>query len=445
MEQKLIHSRTQYPVGQGFFHLGSAVYTDGPVRAQIRYIYDCGASGSQRALLAAIKEVADDRVPIDFLFISHLDHDHISGLPALLASVEIKRIVLPLFTDSDKVVAGIWALQSNLNGMGGMVNEFVRRFIDDPAVAIRELPDSLNPSVDIIELDPEPNDEPAVFTWNDNDWDVGSVEPTQTSVYEFVVQNFAARSKPPVSVKIWEIVTYVDPWVLDEQSTFLDALNVEMNMLQFDNRSDWDLRLDSDRQKFLSIALSINSGQSPLKRIMKQAVRRARLQLGTLGTAKDRRRFNLNATSLVVYSGPTDKLDEKWKYNLSLHQSGGRASRSMYYGRKQAIGWMGLGDGDFSGRWDGSGLERLLERFKDYLDRVECLSVPHHGSRFDHSKELYEAFEPTHAVAACGSKNGYGHPARVVHQDLSILGIRFQVVTEMPLSRFEQRFEIAHS
>ncbi len=63
-----------------------ALWRDGSV-----YLFDCGENAQMRMLQAGIK-----RSKIDVIFISHFDIDHYSGLPGLLATMQLQRRERPL-------------------------------------------------------------------------------------------------------------------------------------------------------------------------------------------------------------------------------------------------------------------------------------------------------------------------------------------------------------
>jgi hypothetical protein len=93
-----------FKAGQGLFYGGRIWKT---YRNQIfTVVYDCGTSpfipGNNQSLNKEIDYfkkrkyyIPNNNKNIDLLFISHLDYDHVSGLKRLLNEFEVKRIILP--------------------------------------------------------------------------------------------------------------------------------------------------------------------------------------------------------------------------------------------------------------------------------------------------------------------------------------------------------------
>ena len=88
--------RYQHPVGQGCFHTG--IIRGNCFRTSstddILYVYDCGAL-DQKVLRSEIDLLSGEYSSINALFLSHLDHDHVSGLDYLLAKIKVQTIYIP--------------------------------------------------------------------------------------------------------------------------------------------------------------------------------------------------------------------------------------------------------------------------------------------------------------------------------------------------------------
>ena len=82
--------RTIHPVGQGGFY--SEIFRDEINNHCI--VYDCGSENKQK-LKSAISSALPDNAPIDILFISHFDSDHVNGIKELRKHHTIKCVVMP--------------------------------------------------------------------------------------------------------------------------------------------------------------------------------------------------------------------------------------------------------------------------------------------------------------------------------------------------------------
>lgn len=92
---------SQHPVGQGGLMSGLIRYP----RAgnQLHWVYDCGAN-KQKYLNAEIEVVAGQG-HIDYLFLSHLDSDHVNGIDGLLIKTHVREVILPYLSKLDQLVA----------------------------------------------------------------------------------------------------------------------------------------------------------------------------------------------------------------------------------------------------------------------------------------------------------------------------------------------------
>ena len=82
--------RTIHPVGQGGFY--TEIFRDGINDHCI--VYDCGSENKQK-LKSVISSALPDNTPIDILFISHFDSDHVNGIKELIKHHTIKCVVMP--------------------------------------------------------------------------------------------------------------------------------------------------------------------------------------------------------------------------------------------------------------------------------------------------------------------------------------------------------------
>ena len=96
----------QHPVGHGGFHTGVARIGG----RELSWVYDCGSRATQglETLLKCWSETRCD--PVDWLFISHFDADHVSGLQTLLHPARVRQVMLPYVNDDEMVVSLLHAI-----------------------------------------------------------------------------------------------------------------------------------------------------------------------------------------------------------------------------------------------------------------------------------------------------------------------------------------------
>lgn len=92
----------QHPVGHGGFHTGRAKACDGTL---FTWVFDCG-SRRKRGISDDLNEwIKAHPQPIDWLFISHFDLDHVSGLDPLMAQVKVRDVMVPYVNDYELAYA----------------------------------------------------------------------------------------------------------------------------------------------------------------------------------------------------------------------------------------------------------------------------------------------------------------------------------------------------
>lgn len=108
--------RVQYRVGHGGFH-ATFVNPTGKTSEQLTYVYDVGAKPDKNGhLLPAIESFVGTlstygTVQVDYVFLSHIDEDHVNGLRELLDALKnhtpmipVKNVVLPWLSPIQKLI-----------------------------------------------------------------------------------------------------------------------------------------------------------------------------------------------------------------------------------------------------------------------------------------------------------------------------------------------------
>lgn len=115
-----------YPVGQGLFSTGSIRRHD-EEQSRFLWVYDCGTSSSQSLVdrgIAQLEHFAKGRERIDLLVLSHLDHDHISGVVRLLNKFKIGTLMLPYMPLAQRLILAFE------EGSGGESDPFTNFYLN---------------------------------------------------------------------------------------------------------------------------------------------------------------------------------------------------------------------------------------------------------------------------------------------------------------------------
>ena len=368
--------RTFHPVGQGAFY--SERFYDDKGNVIHTHVFDCGVLyGPSTRSKKLVQHAFESNERIDYLFISHLDKDHISLVETLLSTCYVHQIVLPLVSEEELVIA--LALQ-RIAGDSSVVS-FIQRLVSH----IRED--------------------------RDNDYKRGDY------VIQFVGDAEAAL---PSRTRLWvngqeESLGWVPDWVLIpynvEAETRKDALKKELGQL---------LNQSGVLKEIQAMGESIADGDSFFEALKKASfvgkviADEGELLKGLKGVY-GKVGGSINDNSLQLYSGPV--IGEEWamvfgKYRYYPALRGGR------------VGCLFTGDCQFDlATWKDV-------KFSKVWDHVGTIQLPHHGSidSFDISKNPIN--KRYLFVASCGNTNTYGHPSERLMEYLLLSNCYCRIVTE---------------
>lgn len=385
---KITHIRTQWPVGQGFFHTGS-FYEDGALK--FTYVYDCG-SRSIPKLHGLVDDFADmiaKRRVVDLLFVSHLHADHVAGLDRLREKkFKIQRVILPMFDKVDMAIA--------IGRMPSAPREGVAEYFADPGGFISR----------------------------------GGGDASETIVYTMEPGGDTPPEEPgPGDVEgelTWEITGLPDG---RGTGVHLPAGTVLKTM----GRLGWVflpycMREDAQRRKFQALVEAKlgrpTSGMTIDYLVGNHAVlKRCYREIGSL-----------HGSNLFTYSGfgrygGHEIITSRCR---RMPRSCCRDHYCPWRERSRKSGWLGTGDGEM--RTD---FKKFQHFYKDYLDKVRTLTLPHHGSRHNISFEALRNIDAEIAVVSYGN-NDYGHPSRDVLAQCAGLCMDVVEVTGKASSAFQE-------
>ncbi|MDP3410356.1 MBL fold metallo-hydrolase [Bosea sp. (in: a-proteobacteria)] len=405
------HTRTQHPVGQGFFH--SAECRDTPSGSiQLRYVYDCGSKQTfSTSRDAAIDAFLADPAPLDILFLSHAHDDHVLGVPRLIDGRPPKTVVMPFLTPEERLLAFVSSAMDDIT----VVNDpFYVSFTVDPAQALFDLgaQDVIQirrgsgnaPGADGEEPRPSPPTEGAGKDTPpdpDRNWTIvgdtkgkrvvakppHSARRTLTTLPD----TCAIAVSPGISGSKWMLGPYVDPGIVAQRSEFAKAFATITGL------NIWRLRYPK-----------------PLRDII--ANRLPDLQRAYRSVAGD-----LNLTSLCLFSGPMPPHD-----SVGVRYVGIGDKPTWFRLSHERIGWLATGDAELRST---KRRKNFLDHYGALLKRVCTLTLPHHGSVENFDPELLDHIQPLFCVASAARYNTWQHPGTYVVQDVASAGIPLTVVT----------------
>lgn len=437
----------QHPVGQGFFHSGTIEFLE---RLPFRYVYDCGRYRSPApywdTVIGPTVTEYHSR-PLEALFVSHLDSDHINGLSALLAGFDgSDRAFLPYLHPVRRLVV---AMQED--ALGGELSDEYVAFIDDPAGwllarGVRQVvfvgggygdgePRGPIPP-DVPGGDSDPTEErfgPASVVVRDEAQPLPGMDVVKGDAHtgarfmdhRYPVVVYAGRA----SEVAWVLQTYVEPDA--EMNKAVHAcVRESLGPVTYDAlvagraRCGELLRDATVRRRLARSYQSATKARGPV-----------RWRDMVLPGAKSRRadRSRMNRSTLSLFSGPILARNARWPSDLGGHlqwftgdAAGVRDLRHVRTPGHTRTGWLLTGDAVLR---DADVLGRFVEFFSDsrmqYLSRTLVFTTPHHGSQSNFSAEaLRRLGVPPVAVVPAGNGEHFGHPSEVVLRLIRDHGVR---------------------
>lgn len=346
------------PVGQGAF------YTEQFDEATV--VFDCGTSTqihdrstkSIPLIEREIMNIFEKGQEIDAVFISHLHIDHINGLEFLLKHCKVRRVFLPLLSESEKAIC---LIEASLSGSENQTR-FVRNFILSPNT-IREYYPTEIVMVEAETLD-NPRDEGVALDqlssasinsgkkiWIPNSFD-----------WIYVPYNFLNRKRSAVFQEALEL-----RGIRVEKDGMFRCVSGNKQISMFSESSD---HLNKEE------ILSFNAvwGDESLRSKLIQSYRDIE--------------GDLNENSMAVYSGPAN--------GYCCQRQGEERPGCLYLGDYNAKGkenWL-----------------KLYDAYSRYRWSIGICQIPHHGSSHNYNEKLVTDFGASELIISAGYDNQYRHP-----------------------------------
>lgn len=372
--------RTFHPVGQGAFYSER--------HSNFNIVYDCGTTSPRRARRVVEKAFKDEVV--DILFISHFDSDHISSIPDLKNSVkQIRIVVLPLLNNQQK------------NLLLNFYKEFsadLKSIIDNPesyfgsnTTVIRVLPAA-------VAYDMERRFEPLDL---------------RELINNDLNESIEIESGTPLTI----------PSTVNGQT-------IKWAFIPY-NYEDKVRRIVIDRElnkAGISSSILMSNPNYALSNLEDIVIRKQK----TMHTIYDKLKGKINQNSMLLYSGPDlpNDLNDCKPYH-TYHYRSFSSNLNYYHTCLCMSGCIYTGDSDFK-------CFKLKDIYKGYVNNVDIVQVPHHGSKHNFDLQALEGFSNVICPISHSTNNRDKHPHAEVVKKLTINGFHVISINENRNSEFRQ-------
>lgn len=378
--------RSFLPVGQGAFYSERFFHPND--HNIINVIYDCGSLENIKLVNRQIEFNFRPGEHIDAVFLSHLDEDHINGLPFLLKHCTVKNIFLPFLTSEVKDYLKIYNM---LYARG--LSAFSVEFSNNPREALERLGLPELPHIYTV----DPFDLSESFADRDDRNDRDDLNFTKISSGRDVfsmVSTSAAATKPE-----WQYIPF--------------------NFRQNSRVQVLESKLEKEFGRIPSSEELVNMWPD------KDCI--SKLKKAYAGI-----RGSFNANSMIVYSGPQSMIHPIMRACCKLNCDEcilDDCCLPMCF-------WSGRSGCVYMGDYEAAG-ERKWEEFdaalSSYQEEIGLIQVPHHGSRYNFNPKLIR--KNCQYIISAGTKNRFGHPHGSVLKALLLQEIHPYIVTEQCSSR----------
>lgn len=478
-------TRTQWAVGPGFFHTGTIRAND----TQFTYVYDCGTArsfdllqnevdtyiSSLRSTWPANRIIDDDihefikyyddhpyrppyytpchprlslRFPyifnlahaedltfsgtpfntewetdtvettqqaqVDIIFISHFDTDHIKGLAYLIQNAAIKEVAIPFTTPHERFLHLCRSTFDRGNDYKKVVtdqySDFIFTFTADPSAAMRRVAQLLESESREIVL--------RVIHHERDNKDAGQ--------HDFIRHVKIPTNRHNTS-DIHHTSERVPVWLFSASTLRGNAYKLGEKLIN-----------SLIKQGIIEYESDLENA-AKLQDIFKDEDTSSKIA-DTYRSIADK---NLNATSLILHSGPAHPEDSPAFHHMFWRGDHTHKFHSILEIHSPwATGWLGCGDANLNKTTNANLFEQLFWKQKLFSS---TFAPPHHGSQHDWNQHLLDAFGyPTESAPVCVfSADGlYKHPSPNVIADANSRGATTYVVTTDPKSRLTETLAI---
>lgn len=397
----------QHPIGHGGFHTGTMTSPDRP---PFTWIFDCGAKKHAKFDVYLRDWLQCHPQPIDWLFISHFDLDHVSGLETLMSSAIVVDVMVPYVNERELAIQLLYEA-----GRGDLSRTLVELAADPAGFFLSR------------------GAERVTFL-NGDDSEPGEIAEDP--------------DRPSGEGDGWKVKCNPPPHKLKSPDWANTGLNGESAVRVVNGKCDLSVlnvgkgirfmpyRAPLDANKHQSLIAAIQGltggtvtslGRPGLGDLAYAVAAHARTAAGrrALRDLFETHAGSSNRSSLSLLSIPVSAEDFDG-YFITFPFKSSRIELGQ-------PAWLNTGDAEILAATD---LDAWQDCFSDDLGAVQVLSLPHHGSDRN-SDESLQNLCPDALLAAHVNRTSRKHPGI----DVSFAaGSRLTRVTEAPETRLEMRY-----
>jgi hypothetical protein len=355
---------------------------------RFHWVYDCGSNQKDALTREIAKVVAVGDV--DCLFLSHLDSDHVNGIDQLLASVSVREVVLPYLNDIDKfVLAARDASDGTLTGTTIALLANIPAWFRERGVHRITF---INPYSDDDGGEGSRPDLPDGSV-------IDGVHEGEIKAKWYPGTGNSASAPSPQTMSKLDYMTLNLP-----QNRLLDWI-----LVPFAHRPS-DARLAGFKAELMNAFGAVTLDDRFLSSVLVDPSERQKLRYCYDVIWSDH-----NLVSMALYAGPIAR--SGWH----LQQVISRQNRypSIYFGK---VGWLGTGDMHLDVKVR---CKAFLYHYGGLLKLVNVFGLPHHGSYLNFDISLLTSTPNAVQFVAASGPNNYGHPSKVVKQEVRSYGKQF--------------------
>jgi len=362
------------PIGQGAFYVEQ--FSKDSV-----YVYDCGTSTDIKILEDEINNIFTKNQIIEGVFISHLHDDHINGLEYLLAHCNVRNVYLPYLTPTEMILTYINCLCKQRE-----LSKFLKNIFEENFMNIIRINEQFKTKVNLIIPEKEMNHE----------------IPRD--------HNTTSLIRSGKEINVTNILNSYNDWIYITYN-FRNTTRSEIfyNLL---------IKEGISRNEIENITIFEEKWKD--KNFRKLLIKAYKLI-----------DYDLNLSSLVVYSGPKNISSSLRCYVHNVNNAYLKYPNLVYGSFNHKSGCLYLGDYDASVKnmWN-----ELINNsnISKYLGNIGTIQIPHHGSKYNYNHEISD-FDSMFIISA-GQNNKYRHPHKEVVDNIQEKKRRLFIVSEIKTS-----------